>query len=111
MGDILSGRIDVAVGQFFYIPQREHLLSYVYPYDQDAMCFLIPKEKPLSKWSGLLRPYQPTAAIAMSASWFLGLTAIYVLGRASEGDILSIRQVIFFGVGMVLSQGQRINIR
>ena len=71
MGDVKNARTDIAFADLYLIPSRKQHIEYIYPHDNDYVCFLVAKPPLNPKWMDLAIPFQKEAWFAILATLIL----------------------------------------
>lgn len=58
LGEIVSGRADIALGNLYYTPYHLDLMDLTIPYNTQCLTFLTPESLTDNSWQILLLPFR-----------------------------------------------------
>ncbi|KAL0272073.1 UNVERIFIED_CONTAM: hypothetical protein PYX00_005184 [Menopon gallinae] len=92
IGEIVSGRADIALGNLYYTPYHFNLMDLTIPYTTQCLTFLTPESLSDNAWQTLLLPFRPYLWLGVVISFVSG--ALVFLAFAKFHRVIEERSMI-----------------
>ncbi|XP_050420146.1 uncharacterized protein LOC126833061 [Adelges cooleyi] len=84
LGEVWSGRADLALGNLHYTPYHLNILDLSIPYNTECLTFLAFESKTNNSWKTLILPFQLNMWVGVIITLFVGGFLFYALATAHK---------------------------